>query len=69
MLLKSAEAPTAVLKLAAASSRVIIQEREITNGGILRASDISKERGIAHGVVTESGRVPVERKGADSVVE
>ena len=53
----------------AACSRVIIQERLITNGGILSASDISKERGIANGVVTESGRVGVERKGADSVVE
>ena len=53
----------------AASSRVIILERDITNGGILSASDISKERGIANGVVTESGRVSVERKGADSTVE
>src|SRR6266481_3400115 len=53
----------------AASSRVIIPEREITNGGILSRNDIFFERGIAHGVVTESGCVSVERKGADSVIK
>jgi hypothetical protein len=48
---------------------VIILKREITNGGILSASEIFLERGIAHGVVTESGLVSVERKGADSIVK
>ena len=66
----SVEAPTAVLLLAAPlSTRVINLERKITNGGVRSASDISKERGIAHGIVTESVVVIVERKGADSIVE
>jgi hypothetical protein len=50
-------------------SRVIILKREITNGGILSARHISKERGIANGVVTESGGVILERRGAKSAVE
>ena len=65
-----AAAPTAVLKLACRLAVAsLFLERQITNGGILSASEISKDRGIANGIVTESGRVAVERKGADSTVE
>ena len=53
----------------AVSSRVIILEREITNGGILSAMLISEERGIAHGIVTESVLVILERRGTESTVE
>jgi hypothetical protein len=53
----------------AVSIRVVILEREIANGGIRSANPIQEERGIAHGVVTESGGVLVERRVTDSVVE
>jgi hypothetical protein len=67
--IESRSANCRVVIAIAVSSRVIILKREITNSGIRSRNLISKERGIAHGIVTESGSVTVERKGADSAVE
>src|SRR6266496_3493281 len=47
---------------------VIIREREITNGSVLKAVNICKKRGIAKSVVAEPADVVKERKGADSVI-
>ena len=46
----------------ALSTRVINRERKITNSGIRSASHIFKERGIAEGIVTESGVLPLSAK-------